>query len=148
MAIFLARRPARLVATDLVRRRWLPRTSVAAGFSLFYGLVAVAGGAGALVTAAAPFWQPIAMAVPLAGFALYADANRKSRTLFAEIAGSVAIDLSEHLDRRARRFMCDGAAYTWIAMRQAIDDAGLTTAMTNSFGFGGTKATLVYRRMR
>ena len=29
---------------------------------------------------------------------------------------------------------------------ERIDDAGLTTAMSNSFGFGGTNATLVLQK--
>ena len=29
---------------------------------------------------------------------------------------------------------------------ERIDDAGVTTAMSNSFGFGGTNATLVFHR--
>lgn len=44
--------------------------------------------------------------------------------LRSQVAGAVAIDLSAHLDRRSRRFMSDGAAYAWIAMRQAMADAG------------------------
>ena len=39
--------------------------------------------------------------------------------------GSLKIDLDEAVDRRARRFMGDGAGYAWIAMNQAIADAGL-----------------------
>jgi 3-oxoacyl-[acyl-carrier-protein] synthase-1 len=30
---------------------------------------------------------------------------------------------------------------------ERIDNAGLTTAMTNSFGFGGTNGTLVFRKV-
>ena len=29
---------------------------------------------------------------------------------------------------------------------ECIEDAGVTTAMSNSFGFGGTNATLVFRK--
>lgn len=91
LAVFLARRPVKLVLTDIVRRRWLPRTTVAGSFAVLYGLVALAGVTGAIVTAVAPFWQPLLVAVPLAAIALYADAHSQSRTLPAEIAGSVAM---------------------------------------------------------
>ncbi|MDZ4380892.1 MAG: beta-ketoacyl-ACP synthase I [Parvibaculum sp.] len=43
----------------------------------------------------------------------------------SQVQGSLKIDLDEAVDRRARRFMGDGAAYAWIAMNQAIADAGL-----------------------
>ena len=33
--------------------------------------------------------------------------------------------MAEHIDKRQLRFMGDGAAFAYIAMRQAIDDAGL-----------------------
>ena len=45
--------------------------------------------------------------------------------LRSQIAGSVDIDVSEHIDRKVLRFMGDAAAYSYIAMQQAIDDAGL-----------------------
>jgi len=41
------------------------------------------------------------------------------------VAGAVDMDFSEHIDRKALRFMGDAAAYGYIAMQQAIEDAGL-----------------------
>ena len=43
----------------------------------------------------------------------------------SQVHGSLKIDLDEAVDRRARRFMGDGAAYAFVAMNQAIADAGL-----------------------
>lgn len=43
----------------------------------------------------------------------------------SQIAGAVDIDIKEHVDKRALRFMGPGAAYAHIAMGQAIADAGL-----------------------
>src|SRR6201996_2075878 len=46
----------------------------------------------------------------------------------SQIHGSLKINLDEVVDRRARRFQGDGAGYCWVAMNQAIADAGLTEA--------------------
>jgi 3-oxoacyl-[acyl-carrier-protein] synthase-1 len=43
----------------------------------------------------------------------------------SQVHGSIKVDLEASVDRRARRFMGDGAAYSWLAMEQAIRDAGL-----------------------
>jgi 3-oxoacyl-[acyl-carrier-protein] synthase-1 len=43
----------------------------------------------------------------------------------SQVHGSLKVDLDTAVDRRARRFMGDGAAYAWMAMNQAIQDAGL-----------------------
>jgi len=53
--------------------------------------------------------------------------NEKFREmgLRSHVCGSVDIDLSEHIERKARRFMGDAAAYAYVAMQKAIDDAGL-----------------------
>ncbi len=45
--------------------------------------------------------------------------------LRSQICGSVDIDTAEFIDRKVRRFMGDAAAYSYIAMQQAIEDAGL-----------------------
>ncbi|WP_170399115.1 beta-ketoacyl-ACP synthase I [Ruegeria arenilitoris] len=44
----------------------------------------------------------------------------------SQIAGSLDIDVSEHVDKRTLRFMGPGAAYAHIAMTQAIADSRLT----------------------
>lgn len=49
----------------------------------------------------------------------------KEMGLRSHICGSIDIDISEHIDRKVRRFMGDAAAYAYISMQQAIDDAGL-----------------------
>ena len=46
----------------------------------------------------------------------------------SQVAGTLAIDPSEHIDKRALRFMGPGSAYAHIAMQQAIADAGLSEA--------------------
>ncbi|WP_170465727.1 beta-ketoacyl-ACP synthase I [Ruegeria arenilitoris] len=44
----------------------------------------------------------------------------------SQIAGTLKIDVAQHVDKRTLRFMGPGAAYAHIAMSQAIADAGLT----------------------
>jgi 3-oxoacyl-[acyl-carrier-protein] synthase-1 len=44
----------------------------------------------------------------------------------SHVHGKPDIDLDAAIDRRVKRFMGDGAAYNYIAMEQAIADAGLT----------------------
>ncbi|WP_377508129.1 beta-ketoacyl-ACP synthase I [Octadecabacter sp. R77987] len=46
----------------------------------------------------------------------------------SQIAGTLKIDVAEHVDKRTLRFMGPGAAYAHIAMTQAIADAGLNDA--------------------
>ena len=43
----------------------------------------------------------------------------------SQVAGSLKVDLDSAIDRRARRFMGDGAAFSFIAMQQALADSGL-----------------------
>ena len=43
----------------------------------------------------------------------------------SQIAGQPTIDIEANVDKRVRRFMGDGAAWNYIAMQQAIEDAGL-----------------------
>ncbi|WKE64165.1 beta-ketoacyl-ACP synthase I [Gallaecimonas kandeliae] len=46
--------------------------------------------------------------------------------LRSQVWGDVKLDISEHIDRKAIRFMGEAAGYAYIAMDQAIKDAGLS----------------------
>ena len=43
----------------------------------------------------------------------------------SQVEGSLKVDLDSGIERRARRFMGDGAAYNFLAMQQALSDSGL-----------------------
>jgi 3-oxoacyl-[acyl-carrier-protein] synthase-1 len=43
----------------------------------------------------------------------------------SQVKGQPNIDIAEHVDKRALRFMGDGAAWNYIAMQRAIEDSGL-----------------------
>ena len=71
--------------------------------------------------------------------------------LRSRVSGSCSIDLKEHIDRKVLRFMGDAAAYAYISMRQAIEDAGLeesdvSNVMTGLIaGSGGASSSNVVK---
>jgi len=76
----------------------------------------------------------------------YAEHGFRSR-----VKGQPNIVLEDHIDKRDLRFMGDGAAYNFIAMRDAIADAGLTEAEVSNertglvMGSGGPSTKSFYR---
>lgn len=50
----------------------------------------------------------------------------------SHVHGAPTVDMDDMIDRKLRRFMGDGAAYSYIAMNEAIGDAGLTEADVTS----------------
>lgn len=57
----------------------------------------------------------------------YKDVGMRSH-----VAGSPQIDLDALIDRKVKRFMGDAAAYAYVAMQQAITDAGLDEALVSN----------------
>ena len=53
----------------------------------------------------------------------YAELGMRS-----QVSGSIDLDLSEYIDRKLLRFMGNAAAYAYLSLRQAIDDAKLKTS--------------------
>jgi len=56
----------------------------------------------------------------------------KEMGLRSQVCGSVDIDIEAHIDRKHLRFMGDAAAYAYIALRKAIEDAGLDEAQISN----------------
>ena len=61
-------------------------------------------------------------------------ANEKFREmgLRSQVSGSVDLNIEDHIDRKVRRFMGDAAAYSYIAMQQAIEDSGLDESQVSN----------------
>lgn len=51
--------------------------------------------------------------------------------LRSQVSGSINIDVKQHVDRKALRFMGEAAAYSYISMAEAIADSGLTDEMVS-----------------
>lgn len=56
--------------------------------------------------------------------------------LRSQVWGQINLDTAALIDRKALRFMGDAAAYSYVAMHQAIDDAGLTPEQVSNFRTG------------
>jgi 3-oxoacyl-[acyl-carrier-protein] synthase-1 len=54
----------------------------------------------------------------------------------SQVWGNVDIDFNEHIDRKVMRFMGDAAAYAYVAMKQAIEDSGLTEEQVSNIRTG------------
>jgi 3-oxoacyl-[acyl-carrier-protein] synthase-1 len=68
-----------------------------------------------------------------------------------QVHGAPQIVIEDHIDKRDLRFMGDGAAYNFIAMRQAIEDSGLAPDEVSNertglvMGSGGPSTKSFYR---
>jgi 3-oxoacyl-[acyl-carrier-protein] synthase-1 len=49
----------------------------------------------------------------------------KEHNLKSNVHGKPNIKLEQHVDRKALRFMGNGSAYNYIAMKEALNDSGL-----------------------
>ena len=56
--------------------------------------------------------------------------------LKSNVWGKPDLDIKDHIDRKALRFMGDAAGYAYIAMEQAINDAKLTEDQVSNFRTG------------
>ena len=71
--------------------------------------------------------------------------------LKSKVAGSIDLDLSEHIDRKLKRFMSDGIGFNYLAMQEAVEESGLTEEEVSDFrtglimgNGGGSPETVVF----
>jgi 3-oxoacyl-[acyl-carrier-protein] synthase-1 len=50
----------------------------------------------------------------------------KEYNLRSQVWGDIDLDVTEHVDRKTIRFMGEASAYAYVAMKEAIEDAGLS----------------------
>ncbi len=91
LSAFVARRPLRILVTDLRSRRRLPRTRAARRVAEACLAAAAAGLAAAVVFARAPWWWPLLAALPLAAVQVGADLTGRRRSFPAEASGALAM---------------------------------------------------------
>jgi 3-oxoacyl-[acyl-carrier-protein] synthase-1 len=56
----------------------------------------------------------------------------RERGFRSQVAGTLKLDVEKLVDRRLRRFMGDGSAYAWLAMKEALADSGLSESELRS----------------
>jgi 3-oxoacyl-[acyl-carrier-protein] synthase-1 len=70
--------------------------------------------------------------------------------LKSNVWGKPELDIKDHIDRKALRFMGDAAGYAYVAMEQAIKSAKLTDEQVSNFrtgivaGSGGASSIVVF----
>jgi hypothetical protein len=91
MVAFVVRTPLKLVLVDRWRRRWLPRTRLAARIAAVELVVLAALAALAGARAGWTWLVPVALAVPLVAVELWFDMRSRGRRLVPELSGAVGI---------------------------------------------------------
>jgi YwiC-like protein len=91
VALFLARHPLKLAATDVARGTETPRTRAACAVALFYVAIAAAAAVPFAFRGASGWWWPLAAATPLAAAQLAFDVRLQGRKLAPELLGGVAL---------------------------------------------------------
>ncbi len=90
-AAFLLRTPAKLVAIDIRRDRWLARSRLALRIATIEALVLAVAVTAAIVLAGWAWLAPVLVAAPLFAIELSFDIRSRGRRLIPELCGSVGI---------------------------------------------------------
>ena len=133
IAAFLLRQPLKVLMLGLMSGRSTPHAAAAYKYLYLYATIFVIAGAGALAFSPPAVFLPLIIAAPLAAIPIYFDAIGKSRNLFPELAGSVAINSSAAMIALAGGWTLAGSVALWaiLSLRwgSTICGAGLALAL-------------------
>ena len=88
---FLVRTPAKLVAVDLRRKRWLDRSRLALQIATVEVVVLVAAVGAAIALAGWSWLVPVVVAAPLAAVEMSFEIRSRARKLVPELCGAIAV---------------------------------------------------------
>ena len=88
---FLVRTPAKLVAVDLRRKRWLDRSRLALEIAIVEVVVLVAAVGAAIVLAGWSWLAPVVVAAPLVAVEMSFEIRSRARRLAPELCGAIAV---------------------------------------------------------
>jgi len=88
---FLVRTPAKLVAVDLRRKRWLDRSRLALEIAIVEVVVLVAAVGAVIVLAGWSWLVPVVVAAPLVAVEMSFEIRSRARRLLPELCGAIAV---------------------------------------------------------
>ncbi len=88
---FLVRTPAKLVAVDLRRRRWLDRSRIALDIAAVEMVVLCAAVGAAILLAGWSWLVPVLVAAPLVAVEMSFETRSRARKLVPELCGAIAV---------------------------------------------------------
>ncbi|GAB4521976.1 MAG: hypothetical protein OHK0046_33970 [Anaerolineae bacterium] len=91
LAAFLVHQPLKITLKDLAKQRFTPRTAIAMRFALLYGGTALICLVPVILVNGTAFLLPLLLASPLIFVQQRHDVRNQSRTLAAEMSGSLAL---------------------------------------------------------
>lgn len=92
--VFLIYQPLQIAVKDRLKQKRYPRTGYAERFAAGYGIAAVGGLVGALLTAKEVFLPPILLAIPFTILQMLFVLRGNGRSALAEISGALALSVS------------------------------------------------------
>jgi len=116
LGVFLIQHPLKMALKDRLKDKYYPRTVWAERFAMLYAAIALVGIVLALLTAHAPFWLPIVVAIPFAVIQMIYGANNHSRDVIPQVSGAIALGAGASAIALAGGWTLTNALMLWVIL--------------------------------